>query len=176
MPLLRIELLENCYITSGDTYNSYIKEDVFFDRFGFPFVPAVYIKKRLSDVAQSVISSTQIEQTFGRNHERGCLVLDNALVENRDSMLMEITGSDDPYISNASNILGQFTSYYTYYRRGKEYRARYLKSSLIFESYFELEKEYREPFEQCVNLLDILSYDRKSHVTCSIDWEYQKPR
>lgn len=175
MPLLRIELLENCYITSGDTYNSYIKEDIFFDRFGFPFVPAAYIKKRLNDVAQNVISSTQIEQIFGRSHKRGCLVLDNALVENRDSMLMEITGSDDPYISNASNILGQFTSCYTYFRRGKEYRARYLKSSLIFESYFELDREYREPFAKCVSLLDRLSDDRKSRVLCSIDWEYKKP-
>ncbi len=40
MPLLRIELLESCKPVSQKSYNAFLNEDVFYDSYGLPYLPA----------------------------------------------------------------------------------------------------------------------------------------
>ena len=170
MPLLRIELLESCNPVSQKSYNTFLNEDVFYDRYGLPYLPAWFVRMRLYDIARTLFEAEKADEIFGS------LMLDNALIADSASFANAIDSSEKLFIKFPQNVLGKFTSIETRYIDGTENRVRVLSRGLIFEEYFTLDDKYAEDFAECVRNFTCLDPSKPSSIESDLDWGYIRPK
>ena len=168
MPLLRIELLEACNPVSEKSYNALLNEDVFYDSYGIPYLPAWFVRMRLREIACEVFGADKADAMFGS------LVLDNALTAYNSSMIRAINSSVKPFVKFPQNVLGKFTSIETRYIGGTAASIRVLNRGLIFEQYFALDDKYADDFAECVKKFTCLDPSHSSKIEADIDWEYTR--
>lgn len=170
MSLLRIELLESCSPVSGKSYNALLNEDVFYNQYGIPYLPAWFIRMRLYDTARKLFTPEKAGAIFDS------LILDNALTADNDSLVNAIEASGKPFIKFPQNVLGKFTHIETKYINGMETGVRMLNRGLIFEQYFTLDEKYHDDFTECVKSLTSLDSSQPSRIEAGLDWHYRRPQ
>ena len=170
MSLLRIELLESCSTVSGKSYNALLNEDVFYNRYGLPYLPAYFIRMRLYDIARKLFQPEKVKAIFDS------LILDNAVIADNDSVVNAIDSSGKPFIKFPQNVLGKFTHIETKYVDGSETGVRMLNRGLIFEQYFTLDDKYYSDFAECVKNFTSLDSSQPSRIEAEVDRHYSKPQ
>ncbi|MBQ7577938.1 MAG: hypothetical protein IJT21_06715 [Synergistaceae bacterium] len=170
MSLLRIELLESCNPVSERSYNTLLNEDVFYNRYGLPYLPAWFIRTRLYSIAQKILNPEKVNAVFDS------LILDDALIAYNNSLVNAIESSDKKFIRFPQNVLGKFTHIETKFINGVEVGVRMLDRGLIFEQYFTLDDEYYGDFCECVKNFTSLNTNQPSRIESEIDKHYIRPR
>lgn len=155
---IRIELLSDGCPSSGEVYNSIVDVEIDYDPFGFPFLSAKRIKGCLKETAFFMREwgmDIPIEEIFGgKGNTKGKLRLENAKLENYDSMRNEIESYKKTGIGHPQNVL----KYFSYIRtqtameNGVAKRTslrvlRVLKKGLIFVANISIDEKYKKYME-----------------------------
>ncbi len=113
---LEIKLCSDLCSGSGFSYAGVIDQDVTYDEYGFPYIPAKRIKGCMREAAQLVCKSSDIDKIFGvrETGESGCIEIGNAVLKKEDQMLDELKKAretDDlkEYVK-AEDVLSFYTS------------------------------------------------------------------
>ena len=170
MSLLRIELLESCNPVSAKSYNALLNEDVFYDNYGLPYLPAWFIRTRLYEIAQKIFKPERVKAIFDS------LILDNALIADVNSFVNAVESSKKNFIRFPQNVLGKFTHIESRYINGVEVGVRMLNRGLIFEQYFTLDDKFHDDFAECVKKFTRFDTDKPSRIESEIIWQYERPR
>lgn len=170
MGLITIELIDDFRSECGSIYNSYIEEEVFYDVYGFPYLPAWMIKNSLQRLAEKMLNQYEQEQIFGSNDKKGVLMMEDALIGYRESMKYAVINSGDGRIQNPKVVLQKFINTKTYLKDGKEQSFRVLNKGLIFEQCLRLPEQYRASFQKLVDSLNTIIYG-SGRIHCEVDWD-----
>ncbi|MBP6739948.1 MAG: hypothetical protein KA146_08145 [Leptospiraceae bacterium] len=119
---LKIKLLSDALVGSGESFGANIDSDIYFDDFGLPYIPAKRIKGCLKDTAQELINSEfpikfDITSTFGTRDEEnkeGNVVFSNLFISDYADVsfrLGKIKSSNKTYktLFNKDSILENYT-------------------------------------------------------------------
>ncbi len=114
---LRITLLSDMCVASGEGYNSIVDIDVVHDEYGLPRIPAKRLKGCLREAAQELVDWQLLDekvllQLFGEEGDRRAkLILSDAYVAEYDSYVEEIktSRSKGKNVVHPQNVLRLFT-------------------------------------------------------------------
>lgn len=106
--LLKIKLLSDTCIGSGESIAGVIDTDINFDKYGIPFIPAKKVKGLLKEAATDLnelfsgIYSKNIKKLFGvpGGSETGCLLFDNGYINEYEKLIEEIDRSKNSKYKN----------------------------------------------------------------------------
>ena len=173
MDKIRIKLLSDSCISSGEVYNSSIDQDVAYDAYGLPYIPAKRLKGCLRESALELRDlgfDIPIEEVFGINgNQQSAFVLENARLENYDECVRQLEQCQNPLYKNQQTVLRQ----YTYIRNqtaidpvtgtAKEttLRAtRVMKRGLVFEAVIDIPEKYRDIMKMCCQNVCFMGVNR----------------
>ena len=111
---LKITLESDLCIYSGDTYNSLVDQDVVFDDYGIPYIPAKRLKGCMREIFlemtdMGIFDISEYQDLFGKEgNSNSKFSLSNAYVDNYDEMVEDIRGIEDGVISSPQRVLEQF--------------------------------------------------------------------
>ena len=106
---LLIDLKSDLCASSGDSFGSLIDNDICFDNFGFPYIPAKRLKGILREEAEEYCQwfdgedrnkiNEYIKEIFGveGSQNSGALKIDNAYIEQYKEKVAELQNVDDKY-------------------------------------------------------------------------------
>lgn len=163
---IEIELLSDTCVSDGGIYNSAIDTDICQDDFGFPYIPGKRIKGCLRECALELNdwgAKIQTELLFGtQGNERGQILIGNAYIKNRDSMIETMRGLSNTMLCHPQNVL----KCYSYVRTqtavdfdtgvadDKSLRTiRVANKGLVFEAevtFLSEDMQIEEDFEKCL--------------------------
>lgn len=169
---MKITLLSDTCIGSGQGLGSTIDTDVCYDRNGFPYIPAKRLKGLLKEAARELnedydgfVSTKQIEDIFGiSGSKEGSLTIDNAYLENYEEISREIQSylHDNEHIDfTVDNILNQYTNvrFQTAIdqngiaKDGSLRKMRVLNKGLSFFATIGMEEKDLDIIQACVKIL-----------------------
>ena len=113
--ILRIKLLSDLCVSSGETYNSYVDTDVVYDEYGLPFIPAKRMKGCIREAALELVEwglfdKQLYESLFGKEgKERTLFSLDNAYLDNYEEYIADLMGCEDKALVHPQRVLGLYT-------------------------------------------------------------------
>lgn len=108
---LKITLNSDLCIYSGETYNSFVDQDVVFDNYGLPYIPAKRIKGCLREsflemVDLGIVDESEYKLIFGREgNQNSKFTLANAYLEKYDDLIDDLRGIKDGVISSPQRVL-----------------------------------------------------------------------
>ena len=108
---LKITLNSDLCIYSGETYNSFVDQDVVFDNYGLPYIPAKRIKGCLREsflemVDLGIVDESEYKLIFGREgNQNSKFTLANAYLEKYDDLVDDLRGIKDGVISSPQRVL-----------------------------------------------------------------------
>lgn len=176
MALIRITLTKQCPLSSGMAYNSYLQDDVYYDKYGFPVIPSWVLRSLLLKTAKTCCQSMEasvIDSVFNGSGPES-LYMDDAMPAFYYDMRHALQSNLMlPYDSRM--VLNMFSSVVTSNADGKKVRVRELNAGTVFECYFTLGKEWRKTFEEIVDNMHSLLADGTDGVRAVIDWEAERP-
>ena len=170
MGLLTIELIDDFLNDSNNIYSSSVDKEVFYDIYGFPFIPAWIIRNSLRKLAEKLLDETETISIFGDSTHKSALDMENAIIASWASMRYAIIMSKDPRLVSVLRILRQFTKAETYIRDGKKCTCRLIKSGTFFEQCFRIPDQYRNAFELLARNLNSLVCG-PGRVRCYVTWD-----
>lgn len=112
---LKIELLSDLCVSSGETYNAYVDTDVVYDEYGLPFIPAKRIKGCIREAALELVewgvyTKEQYEALFGKaGKERTLFSLDNAYPEGYEEYVSDLSECGDRSLTQPQRVLSLFS-------------------------------------------------------------------
>lgn len=115
MMRLKITLESDLCIYSGETYNSLVDQDVVFDDYGIPYIPAKRLKGCIREAFLEmtdlgVFDTSEYQDLFGKEGKSNSkFSLGNAYMENYDEMIEDIRGIEDSVIGSPQRVLDQFS-------------------------------------------------------------------
>lgn len=170
---IRIELLSDLCVSSGDVFNSLIDTDVCSDEYGIPYIPAKRIKGCLREAAQELCdwgAEIKPEELFGQGGDcTGKVTLGNAYPENYDSYIQEIREAGESLLVHPQLVKEHFcylrTQTAIHYDSGvaddNSLRTiRVIKKNNVFEAEVNVQEEYCEGLEQCCHALHYMGMGR----------------
>lgn len=115
---IKIELLSDLCISSGYAYAGIVDQDVCYDKYGIPFIPARRLKGCLKDAAELIkclISSEEYDRMFGvaKSNEIEGIIVDNARIKNYGKIVEDLEkayGTEElSALVTVEGILDEFT-------------------------------------------------------------------
>ena len=168
MSKIKIKLLSDSCIASGETFNSSIDSDVCYDSMGLPYIPAKRIKGCLRESALelrdlgvsefNVDGKDMINEIFGNEgYKPAVFSLSSAKLVGYEDYVSDLKNADSSY-SLQQTVLNQFT-YIRYQTKINEatgtaddtsLRAiRVMNKGLEFEADIELPEQYENAISMC---------------------------
>lgn len=106
---IEIELLSDTCVSDGGIYNSAVDMDICYDDYGFPYIPGKRIKGCLRECALELSDweeKIDIKNLFGeKGDDRGNVVIKNAYIRDRESMIKVIEELADTPLVHPQNVL-----------------------------------------------------------------------
>lgn len=112
---LKITLESDLCIYSGDTYNSLVDQDVVFDDYGIPYIPAKRLKGCMRETFlemtdMGILDIAEYQDLFGKEgNSNSKFSLSNAYIDNYDETVEDLRGIGDDVISSPQRVLEQFS-------------------------------------------------------------------
>ena len=179
MGQIRIELLSDSCISSGETYNSSIDSDVCYDSYGFPFIPAKRLRGCLREAGLELKDFGQdidVEALFGKpGNSSAAFILGNAKLEDYETYVRQLKSCGKKEYTHQQAVLEQFT-YIRYQTEIDKERGtakdtslraiRVMKKRLVFVAdidfvvNIDLLSEYTKAFALCCKNLRFMGMNR----------------
>ncbi len=116
---IKIRLLSDLCLHSGDIYNSVVDTDVVYDSYGFPYIPAKRLKGCIREAALELqqlglITKKDYIEVFGKEgRENSAFSISNAYLEKYSELKEGLDSCNYAELKNPQNVLNQ----YSYIRR-----------------------------------------------------------
>lgn len=197
---LKIELMSDLCAGSGYSYAGVIDSDVFYDEYGFPWIPARRLKGCMREAA-CLVCPESVEAMFGKTGDmevRG-IIVGNAYIEGHSAIaeeLKEVRGKKrkESYYLSSQNILSMYTGIRAQTRINEdtgvaeENTLRYTRVvgqydpyrnriPLCFYAEVEYDEIYQKPMERIVKAVRNLGMNRNrglGSVRCSLEMKPEK--
>lgn len=177
MPVIKIKLMTDAYIATGLSFNSYLSDDVCYDEYGLPFIPASRLKGALRASAVCLKDwgvDLPIDEIFGSKKDgRGCFSIEDAKISGYQSMVDAIRTNSDKNFVNPQAVIEQFSHIRGVKGKEGQSRFRVLNRSITFEAFFTIADDKKESFEKCVKALKGIGSGKSKglgEISCQIDW------
>lgn len=111
---IRIELLSDLCTTSAETYNSLINEDITYDKYGIPYIPAKRIKGCIREAAIElmefgIIDNEKFNVIFGGTADKQTAFwINNAKITHYDEYIRDINNFGHSEITRPQNVIKRF--------------------------------------------------------------------
>lgn len=176
---IRIKLLSDSCIASGEGYNSSIDTDVCYDSYGLPYIPAKRIKGCLRESALELRDfglaefnqdgKDMLVEVFGdEGYKPSALHISNAKLIGYENYISDLEMADSSY-ALPQTVLNQFT-YIRYQTKIDEVTGtaedtslravRVMNKGLEFEAELELPSKYEKIFRMCCQNLRSMGVNR----------------
>ena len=173
MGQIRITLLSDSCISSGESYNSSIDNDVCYDSYGLPFIPAKRIRGCLREAAQELRDfgmNINADVIFGKaGNSPAAISISSAKLVKYDEYVDELKRCRRREYTHQQSVLNQFT-YVRYQTRidaesgtaeETSLRAtRVMKRGLEFAAEVKVPNEHAEVIEKCCRQLRFMGMNR----------------
>lgn len=113
--LLKIELLSDLCVSSGEGYNSFVDTEVVYDEYGLLYIPAKRIKGCIREAALELtqwglFSYDEYETLFGKEgKEKALFTLDNAYLNHYEGYRCDLAGCNEKKLVHPQRVLNLFT-------------------------------------------------------------------
>lgn len=111
--IVKIKLLSDLCVSSGEVYNSYVDTDVVHDEYGLPYIPAKRIKGCIREAALELKEWGCLDgydEIFGEEgHKQSLFALDNAYLENYDVLVKDLVSCKGKSFSHPQRVLDLYT-------------------------------------------------------------------
>ena len=113
--IIKISLMSDLCVSTGEGYQSSVDQDVVYDKYGFPYIPAKRLRGCIRETALELVDFNKYDENvfkdlFGESGNKPSnFVLDNAYLENYDKMVKEINACDDYVLKAPQNVLSLYT-------------------------------------------------------------------
>ena len=182
---LKIELMSDLCVASGDGYASVIDTDVVTDNHGIPFIPARRLKGCLRAAADYINTDKKtIDSIFGisKDIKAGSLRLGDAVIEAYDELIAQLSGYSAKYVTELFTNTLACTAIDT---EGlvKDNSLRFVRMvdrklpwdtsrNIVFYSEVSIEEKLKNDFERICKALRHIGYKRTRGfgvVICSLE-------
>ncbi len=108
---IEINLLSDLAVGGGESYQSGVDQDIVYDDYGFPYIPAKRLKGCIRESALELVemglySKEIYDDLFGVEGIRtGHIIMNNAFLENYDDMVRDVRHCADANLVHPQNVL-----------------------------------------------------------------------
>lgn len=112
---IEIKLLSDLAVGAGESYQSGVDQDIVYDDFGFPYIPAKRLKgcireSALELVEMGLFSKKVYDDLFGKEGIRtGHIIMNNAYLDEYDQMVKDVQNCSDANLVHQQNVLELYT-------------------------------------------------------------------
>ncbi len=175
---ITIKLLSDLAVGAGESYQSGVDQDIVYDDFGFPYIPAKRLKGCIRESALELVdmgmySKKTYDDLFGVEGIRaGHIIMNNAYLENYDEMVTDVQNCSDANLVHPQNVLELYSYTRTQTKIDSETgiaeeaslrTMRVLKKGLTFNAYVDFSKaneEERKLFKNAIGITKHIGLNR----------------